>query len=547
MLLSKEFLLMILTYVITTAVFAYLAVKYARMESAHVSETKVGRRCSSVSRLVFLLKITWCVVKNSLTIIILTTVILASLISAYSATSHASYVAFSIKKKFPFAQAVLIEFRQITSKDNAQKILSMITKRNDKLRAEVVWYARHVLSKPLKLRYGDKVYHVYVLLGLNRNEIKKYFNVTIYSNGYDLLYSGVNPGLKINATLMLVNGSIVKVTVIGVPASALRSREIIPDVPLLPVQSYVGTRPVTPPPKYVLIGSISMVNSLLGMPRSAVTDALVLTRAEYLSLHALMQLASSDYISRIWFFTGQKLFIVSITQIPTAESMITALLSSVTATILCLAVASSILPNLRNLYLRLSIQGMPPWGTSMINTAYTILVVLVPGTMIVSYSYYSLGGVSAFNSLISVVIIWAFMLAYVNMKSKPPKLRTDVYLPPSPRYVTILSRMKPADVIHEISESLRENEFFEILELESRIQGNEAAMHARLIYVESWGVGADVNILVTSNNDERTYVDISCMIWGIEEVSEAVMNNVLAVLLSKIIGRLKSWELQCYL
>jgi hypothetical protein len=293
------------------------------------------------------------------------------------------------------------------------------------------------------------------------------------------------------------------------------------------------------------VGDINTVNSILGVPRDAITDVTVVSKTRSLNISALTRLVRNAGISRVWFLDGRKLYVISTVQIPTTRSMVIALLSSATATVLCLAVASALLPSLKNLYLRLSIQGMPPWGASIVNTAYTMLVALVPGITVVLYSYHYLGGVSAFNSLISAVITWALMFTYLSLKSKPPKLRTDVYSPPSQRYVIFLGRKEVAEVVQEISRSLQGNEFFELLEFESRTRGNEAVIHARLAYIESWGVGADVNILVT-NADEGTYVNISCMIWGIEEVSEAIMNNVLALLLSRIVGRLKSWELPQY-
>ncbi len=542
---SVSFILMTVTYVAATAAFAYLTVKYAKTESPHPPEKESGRRSSSVSRLTFLVRTTRVVFKNPLTLIVAVTVILTSLISGYAASSRTSYVAFNVESGHEHVQAAFIEFSHAVPKSAAEKSIYSLARGLNESGTHLTWYARHVLGSPIKLRCGGNTYVIYVLLGLSTDELERLLNVSVRRGAHELFYAGISPTNEVNATVIVARGEAFKVIVKGIPGDALARAEVIPGVPLLPVQSYIGTKPVTPPPKYVLVGDINTVNSLVNLPENTVTDVLVVSEAKSFNLHTLTRLVRSANVSRVWFLDGRKLYVVSTVQIPTARSMIVALLSAATATVLCLAVASALLPSLKNLYLRLSIQGMPPWGASIINTAYTVLVALVPGITVVLYSYHYLGGVSAFNSLISAVITWALMFTYLNLKSKPPSLRTDVYSPPSQRYVIFLRRREVTDVIQEISRSLQGNEFFELLEFESRAQGGEAVIHARLAYIESWGVGADLSILVT-NADEGTYVNISCTVWGIEEVSEAIMNNVLALLLSRIVGGLRSWELPQY-
>ena len=540
-----DFTLMTVTYIVVTVVFAYLAIKYAKAELPHMPEKGTGRKSSSVSRLTFLGRTTWVVIKNPLTLIVIITVILTSLISGYAASSRTSYVTFNVEGRSGFTQAVFVEFSRAIPKDMAKDKIYNITEGSNRSGIRLTWYARHVLDNPIKLRCCGNTYIIYVLLGLSTNELERLLNISVRKGGHEFFYPGISLTSEVNATVAVPSGKEFNVVVRGVTGDTLVKAEIIPGVPLLPVQSYIGTKPVTPPPKYVLVGEIDEIDSLIDMPRDTVTDVLMVSEGKSFNIHVLMRLVRNTDVNKVWFLDEKKLYVISTVQIPTTGSMFVAILSSATATVLCLAVASALLPSLKSLYLRLSIQGMPPWGASIINTAYTMLVALVPGAAIVLYSYNYLGGVSAFNSLVSTVITWALMFMYLGIKSKPPKLRTDVYSPPSQRYVIFLEKKEIAAVIREILESLRGNEFFELQEFESRIQGSEAVIHARLAYVESWGVGADMNILVT-NVDEGTYVNITCMIWGIEEVSEAIMNNVLALLLSRVVGRLKSWELPQY-
>jgi len=60
-------------------------------------------------------------------------------------------------------------------------------------------------------------------------------------------------------------------------------------------------------------------------------------------------------------------------------------------------------------------------------------------------------------------------------------------------------------------------------------------------YVDSWGSGIDLTIFV-SVNGEKSYVNISSVVFGVEEISESMSKSINALAISKIVGGVIAWE-----
>ncbi|RLG89014.1 MAG: hypothetical protein DRO18_00195, partial [Thermoprotei archaeon] len=80
---------------------------------------------------------------------------------------------------------------------------------------------------------------------------------------------------------------------------------------------------------------------------------------------------------------------------------------------------------------------------------------------------------------------------------------------------------------------------FDVEEIESKRYRNEVIIHSRLNFRESWGSGMDLNIIL-STHDDVVKVYISTYPWGIEEISESMLNTMIALAISKIVGAIKS-------
>lgn len=163
------------------------------------------------------------------------------------------------------------------------------------------------------------------------------------------------------------------------------------------------------------------------------------------------------------------------------------------------------------------------------------------GIPTLTFIYLRYGGLPTFNSFITLSITWLSSLIYMNTSLKPRSLtKTDVYVPVTRRYDLILSDGVELSKLESVIEhSLRTNEFFTIEELESQHYVGEVVIHARLMYNEVWGSGLDLNIVLT-RDEGGVKIHISSYVWGIEEVSESIMNTMLSLAISRIVGAIRS-------
>lgn len=542
---AHEFLF-ILTYATVLAVFAYLIIRYALGRERHHGEVGGRGRVSTLSRVRFLTKVSITIMRNALTLLIATSIVLTALAAAYSATSRVGYVSLRAPAEERSAghSVLLLKFKQLIPASNASLILNSLLRAVAPAgtHATIGWAAYHMLGSPIKVALMGRVEDIYVLIGLPEEALARTFPKAAAS-GAELIYgAGVAPKVTV-VTLKLPNATVVRVKILVVPASEVRNSRLADGIPLLPIQSYLGSKPVEVPPKYALIGGLRYVNSLIGEGGDLINTAYA-TLAGNVSVKRVIRAwgAIRDYVSALTIIEGGRVVIVSGTEVPTLKSLATAAVSTAIACILCLSITASLVPKLRNLYRKLSLIGMPSWSVGVVNSMYTSLSVLAPGLAVTIASYALLGGVPALNSLLTTLITWAAFTAYVCRKSGVRRGVSDVYVQPTPRYVISVATTDLRGVLREVKASIEGNEFFDIEELEERMFGSsEAALHARLTYRETWGVGLDVEVLA-SVVEGYTHVSIYSNVWGIEEVSGTLMKDVLALALSRIVGRLRVWE-----
>ncbi len=536
-----------LTYATVTAVFSYLIIRYALYSERQGRGVKV-RKISTLSRLRFLFKISLTIMQNALTILIAFSIVLAALAASYSATSRTGYVSLQEPLAGGGQADLLVKFKRLMPASKARQVLSTVLAAVTTANRSTTYYsigcvAYHMLSRPARMMLRDRVVNIYVLIGLPKEILKELFPNALAS-GAEIIYSMKGFQGLADAMLKLPNAREVKVKVAVVRPSEILEKRLAGDIPLLPVQSYLGRVPVETPPKYVLVGELSYVNSLLGIGGDMVNTAYSAIAGgvrveDLLKAWGLIR----DYVLAITLIEKGRVVIVSGTQVPTLKSLASAVVSTAMACILCLSITASLVPKLRSLYRKLSLIGMPSWCVRVINSVYTSSTVLAPGLAVTLASYIALGGVSAFNSLLTTLITWVAFTLYMHRRSGIRRFAGDVYMRPLTRYAISVVTTNLRGVLNEVRTSIEGNEFFHVNELEERVfSERDAALHARLTYKETWGVGLDVEVLV-SVADGCTHISIYSNVWGIEEVSESLMKDVLALALSRIVGRLRVWEL----
>ncbi|MCD6323957.1 MAG: hypothetical protein J7L55_02470 [Desulfurococcales archaeon] len=525
-------LFMLVVYVALLSFAAFLAMKYGKIEVLHQRKHALNVR-SAMTRIYLMGKLSALILRKPFTGIILLTIGLSALIAAFSASSTSSVT--DVTKTFGGGgngNAFFVEFSN-PSQVNTSQICSSLHLSEDSCIA--IPLLRVSLSEPLKTNVSKSP--LYVLVGVE----DKYYGL-LTGQMLPLYSAPPHEGVAYVEIMGLGVHDVVEAKLVN--ESCVRALRIYRGIPLLPIEGFIGSKPVLPPPKYVFIAPLSQVSKLLG-GAAGVTDLLVLVEGGIPDLHVLLNVyedLSKEYsVKDLWVFSDGQVLILSSAQIPTPSSVVASLIAASIAVLLSTSLFSAAMPYLRSIYWRLILEGFPPWAMNVVMLFYVSVVVWSIGVSVVAGSLRFLGSASAFNALIMSAVVWVSLVVYSSRIFKLPSLRNDVYIPPTERY-TLLTPIKDIKRVKNLVEdSLRGNEFFTMQGLESAEVGEEVVIHARLSYKESWGSGLDVSAVLTPEED-ATLITITAITWGIEEVSEAVTRNMLGLALSRIAGVIKSWE-----
>ncbi|MEM4823431.1 MAG: hypothetical protein QXV31_00120 [Zestosphaera sp.] len=341
---------------------------------------------------------------------------------------------------------------------------------------------------------------------------------------------------------ILVDDRRIEINLIQVDSNLLKSYTIFYKTPLVPIQGYVGTEPITVPLQHVLISTYDNVMELVGSEELMATDIVINNLSESPNLMKVFEFLEARYpVTEAAVAGGGYVTYVSETRIPTPDSLISAILSSITASIIIISIFSSTTPYLRELRSKISFMGFQPWAMTIIIVSYTFTSIMFPGLLTLTYVFVSMGSASTLNSVVTLIISWIASTTYIILRVKPEKLVTEAYMPPTPRYVLMSSITDINKLVEFVIKLIKTNEFFTVEDVEWRIEGDEAFIHAKMNYVDSWGSGIDLTIFINVTS-ERSYTNISSVVFGVEEVSESMSRSINALAISRIVGGVKAWE-----
>ncbi len=511
-----------------------LAIKYVRLEMQH-QRRSILRIRTAVPRLVLMYKFMYILAKKPFTLLIISIVALSLLISGFSATPT-SYIKEVNNIGGPTNTTVaLISFTQPVNLTCGQ-LLSRLDIGSRYGNASCVTYLRMTLEEPFRINISKSA--IYVVIGVPESLFRRIGGDDVFG-----IYAGTPwEGVKV-LDLELPTGEVKTVRVRLVNEDFVNSLKIYGTLPLAPIESYIGYKPVTPPPKYILISSLSRLQKELGLG-NIITDILVTIPRSLPPKAFIRELTTQTAklpVKDIWVFSNGKTYVSSRVEVPTPSSIITASIAAGLAVLLSVSLFTSAIPYLKDIYMRMILQGLPPWAMSIVLLTYITGIVVVLSVTISVASYLYLGSISTLNILIASIIIWISLIVYANSAMKPPTLKSDVYIPPTDRY-TLVSEILDIDTVAElIITSIKGNEFFTLEGLERTKIDGDVLIHARLGYNESWGSGIDLSIVV-SPEEASSIISITSNIWSVEEISEAITRNMIALTLSRIVGVIKSWE-----
>ncbi len=529
--------IMLVIYLCAIAYLAYLlTVMFARKSPLMFEKSLIYRLAFytrlRASRILFMLKVLRTILLKPIVLLPMIALILFMLISAKAAIP--AYTWYKVSSKSFNETVITISFITPISVDEgtdfAETLMKEITKSVNIQVRTVIPIARLSLTKPIILNNINR--SIYIIVALPDNYIVKLKE---------------SLGLGLHVPYILSCDKTLRSNCIS--PHKLLNLVVIDDIYLLPIQGYIGLKPIFPPPGNVMITSLNYLPKVLGknLGDEVITDLIIIydgvgiTDLNNLMKLSLVILSKYGNINKAELMCPLGKFLFSRVAIPTSKSIIVATTTSIISIVVLLAVLHSMTPEIRSLYEKLLLVGMPQWSMTIISSLYISILILLVGLPTLIYIHLRYGGLSTFNSFLTLSITWLSSLTYMNSSLKPKSLtKSDVYIPVTRRYDLILSNdIDLSRLENVIKDSLKTNEFFSIEELESKRYPNEVVIHARLMYNEVWGSGLDLNI-VLSQDEESIKVHISSYVWGIEEISESVMNTMLSLAISRIVGAMRS-------
>jgi len=248
---------MMLIYVIVLIITITGLIKILKSPLHEVKEEVVEFRKDITSNIIIIYKVLSDFMKSP---ILLTSLLILStslLLSAISAQSSLSVMSMDVGRTGTYA--IYIGFKDLTPLDEFSQLLNISEFR------DVKFYIRYILGSKLELLVNDEVVSIYALVGVPVN-----YTLDGVVVGDDVLVIG--GGKYVNTTLRVGNNSYM---ITSVNPKVVEDSRIFYEIPLLPVQAYLGTKPITVPADKVLITTTSNVIKLLHLDKYSVTDVVI--------------------------------------------------------------------------------------------------------------------------------------------------------------------------------------------------------------------------------------------------------------------------------
>lgn len=521
----------LLVYLLLVLATGYAAIKYVKAESGMIREFRVVIK-ARLARVVGIYKLSLLILRKSFTYLIILATVLSVITSGLNTKYENNLVVVKDPSLVDASHIMLVRFSEPVSAETCSALLSNLS-----LESRCTHFYRVVLDRPYQLERSKKL--IYVVIGVEDTILE---DLGLDEKPSELSFGYSEVSGEPTKDFISVNDERIEINLIHVDSNLLRSYTIFYKTPLIPIQGYVGTEPITIPSQHVLISTHDNVMKLLRIEKPLITDIVLINLSRPPDLTKVFDFLEARYpVTEVAVAGGGYVTYVSKTRVPTPDSLISAVLSSVTASIIIISVFSSVMPYLTELRSKISFMGFQPWAMTIIVVSYTLTSIMFPGLITLVYVFVSMGDASTLNSVVTLVTSWLASTTYIILRIKPERLITEAYMPLTPRYVLMSSITDVKKLVELIIELIKTNEFFTIEEIEWRIDGDEAFIHAKMNYVDSWGSGIDLMIFINVTS-ERSYVNVNSAIFGVEEVSESMSRSINALAISRIVGGVKAWE-----
>lgn len=499
-----------LIYILIIVIISFLFIKKVRVAKLKTYERYVLKSSKyTYSQLIALAKIMITILQSPATILSMSVLLIILLISAFT-----SGAVIATKTSVIEPTNVFAIFLEVTPQFPSEELTNL---------GNVESLIRVILENPIKIRTKKAELVIYSLIGLESDFM--FLNVSkeayVGSRTFNYYEASIN-----NKTVIIkyINPELVtKLSLIG-------------DIPFLKPSFYLGSKPIFVPLEYTLITNITIAQALLRgiKPLTFIIKLNSCSELEKATKH-LLNLRS--YINEMIIIRNNTLTYYFGTTVPATKGLITSITSAIIASLVILPTVNAQISKIKEIEERLLIIGFPVWSLSFI----ALLSILLP-IIIVGIFYFSLAPLffispSIFTSLIAYITVLLTVTIYGKIEVS--KIYAEPEVAPLTYELTIFTSQSPNNILKKVIKLLKTDEFFEVIKIDNYSSSNEGYLYGVLRFRGAWGLGANLEIIISKINKEFK-VSINVRPWSIEEISEKFSNSVVKLVLSRIYGGLKT-------
>jgi len=461
------------------------------------------------SQVIALIKVVSIVLKTPATALSLSVILIILLISALSSGAVLASKTVTIEPTGKYL--IIIELSEnlpqlITHELNFKELRKMI---------------RVVLEEPLNLRVGSETLVIYSVLGLDTD----YGPLNVSRE----CYVGAK---EFSSRLLKIRDKLVPIKYLGNFIYELR---IVDGVTLLKPSFFLGSKPIFVPLENTLVTSFELANELLNAS-VPITYVIEFMSSEELNATVPLLLKYKEYISEFIIVHNDTLITYFGTPIPSTEGVVTSIISAAIASLIILPSTHAQISKIKEVEERLVIIGFPIWSLSLIALFAVISPLIMMGIVFFLITPLVFEPPSVFTSLISYVITALTVTAF--SKIEVSKIYAQPEITPATHELTLVLSEGPHEVLSKVDTLLRRDEFFDVIKIDKYCRDDEGYLYGVLRFKKAWGLGANVEVMVSRVNDGYK-VSISVKPWSIEEISDKYMELISKMVLSKVHGGLR--------
>ena len=296
-------------------------------------------------------------------------------------------------------------------------------------------------------------------------------------------------------------------------------------LPIIPIEAFIGNKPVYPPLSSIIITSLDKASQMLGHDRPAVNVVIIRGRLPTSVAEKIL----GEYAEEVWIVGRDGAQVLTSKPVASLKEVLLSALLSLTVGIVVSSASHSIVPRVTDLAEKLLISGFPSWGGTII---YYIVMVLCSVAAILAYSITALMA-SLPTSVGHIILIGTYALTSALYTPKTGVLE-ERGASAEDTIVADVSGCSINDMIEEIVAAIKRTEFFVIDELVIKRSGVNAFIRSKSIFSETWGIGVDIEVMITVTYEGSCRVEVRASDWSIEEISASLTGSVKRLALSRI-------------